>query len=340
MLDTIAKQQQQAKPTFEDVIATRASMTEAGRQIAHAFLDYCKANKITYKWSSTNRWRMTAKSKTLGYIAIGRRSKDDNTWGIILELKEFLQYEDYIRKESLAEVIHNNMHYCTQCNSNRCCQHAAKHGCANCTQQHKPCVHMVLGKKFQHLCGICVGFTNPNADALENAIKMLDFWLAIPQGTASRPLFDPATEGLTRIDNKTVSKISDPDGNTNEHMINLFNCKYNSYFYAGHYDYMSIGSSHSVEFELDKPREIAMYSLITGLRLDVPQGWRLYGAEPDGTWTQLDKQHHLPAPIVRYTEKAYAINTPKPYQRYRITLEGTHFVLSQIHLYVTEDMRK
>jgi len=334
MSETIAKKQQQTKPKFEDVIATRASMTVGDRQISHAFLDYCKANKITYRWSSTNRWTLSAKSKTLGYLAIGFRSKDDNSWSIMIGLNEFLQYEDFIRKEGLSEIILNNLNYCEKCNPNVCgsCNFAKKHGCENCTN---PCPGtVILGKEFHKkmgngLCGAMARFKNPDAEALKNAQKILDFWLAIPQGTASRPIFDPATAGLTRIDNKaSVSGISD------ENMANLFNGKYNSYFYAGSYDYMSIGNIHSIEFELDKPTALAMYSVVTGLRIDVPHGWSFYGAELNGSWTLLDVQHEIPAPIARYMEKAYSVDATKAYQRYRIIFEGTHFVLSQVHLYL------
>jgi hypothetical protein len=77
-----------------------------------------------------------------------------------------------------------------------------------------------------------------------------------------------------------------------------------------------------------------MYSLVTGLRLDVPNGWALYGASSKNSeWTLLDSQAEFPKPVTLYTEKAFNIDAPKAYQHYRITLNGSYFVLSQIHLY-------
>ena len=319
MSESIAQAQKRTKPIFEDIIATRASMSNEEKQVALAFLDYCNAKNITYKWSSTNRWTLKAKSKTIGYICIGVRSHDDNSWRILLDLKELLQYEDFIKKEGLTEIIYKNVNYCESCNHKNPCFGAAT----------------IIGKEFRNICGVCVRFKNPNAESLDNACKIIDFRLALSHGTASRPILDPITDGLTRIDNKLrVNGISDLAGNTDENRDNLFNSKYNNYFYAGPYEHMSTGDSHTIVFELDNPTELKMYSLVTGLRLDVPNNWALYGTiSKDGAWTLLDSQTEFPKPVTLYTEKAFNIDEPKTYQYYRIALNGSYFVLSQIHLY-------
>jgi len=104
MPETLAQEQKRTKPKFEDIAATRASMNGQAKQVVYAFLDYCDAKSITYKWSSTNRWNLNAKSKSLGYIGIGVRSRADDSWSIILDLKELLQYEDFIQKEGLTII--------------------------------------------------------------------------------------------------------------------------------------------------------------------------------------------------------------------------------------------
>jgi hypothetical protein len=322
MSESIAQEQKRTKPLFENIIATRASMSNEEKEVASAFLAYCNAKNITYKWSSTNRWTLKAKSKTIGYICIGVRSHDDNSWRILLDLKELLQYEDFIQKEGLAEIICNNVNYCERCNHKNPCFGSAT----------------ILGKVFSNICGVCVSFKNPDTKALDNALKIIDFRLALSHGTANRPIFDLIIDGLTRIDNKLrVSGISDLEGNTDENRDNLFNSKYNNYFYAGPYEHMSTGDSHNIVFELDNPVELKMYSLITGLRIDVPNSWELYGAtSKDGAWTLIDSQTEFPKPVTLYTERAFRIDTPKAYQYYRITLDGSYFVLSQIHLYTNK----
>jgi hypothetical protein len=309
MSETLAKEQMKNKPKLEDILASRASMETEAKQAAFAFLNYCNAKNITYKWSSTNRWNLKAKSKSLGYIGIGVRERDDNSWNILLNHREIVQYEDFIQKEGLTEIVYNNLNYCEGCNGNS--------GCMSCT-----------GK---------LRFENPDSEMLESVKKILDFGLALSHGTASRPIFDPVTNGLTRIDNKLrVSGITDLHGSFNANIDNLFNNKYNNYFYAGPYElYMSKGESHNILFQLNEPVELQMYGLVTGLRHDVPDSWSLYGAESkDGSWTLLDARDKFPKPVTLYTEKAFRINAPKAYQYYRITLESWQFVISQIHLYI------
>ena len=318
--ETLAQEQRRTKPNLEDKIAARASMDEEAKQVAYAFLDYCNAKNITYKWSSTNRWNLNAKGKTLGYVGIGIRKHDDNSWNIITGLSELLQYEDFIHKEGLAEVIYNNIHYCEECNKIVCSRSAT-----------------ILGKEYHNLCGVAMCFKNPDTEALKSVQKILDFRLNISHGTASRPILDPVTDGLHRINNKLrVSQVSDLHGSTNVNMDNLFDGKYNSYCYAGSYEsFMLTGSNHDIVFQLDEASELKIYGLVTGLRLDAPDKWALYGAESrNGQWVLLDTQDEFPKPVTLYTEKTFRINTPKAYRYYRITFESQYFVISQVHLYV------
>ena len=299
-------------------------MDNEAKQVALAFLQYCDANHITYKWSSTNRWNLRAKGRIVGYICVGIRSRDDGSWRILLDLKELLQYEEFIHKEGLITIFHNNIHYCEKCNASMCGK-----------SEENPKFTTILGKKFRNICSIGVYFKNPGFTALDDIQKILSFRLALSHSTTSRPIFDPKVEELTRVDNTLrIRKISNADGKPNENMNNLFNGKYNNYFYAGAYGHMSNGNSHSILFELDEPDKIVMYGLVTGLRLNVPSGWALHGAESkDGVWVLLDAQGEFPKPVTLYTEKAFNVSNPKAYKYYRILFEGANFVLSQVHLY-------
>ena len=306
--ESLAQEQRRTKPKLEDIIASRASMDDKAKQVASLFLDYCNAKNITYRWNSTNRWNLMAKGKSLGYIGIGVRETDDNSWSILLNHREIIQYEDFIQKEGLSEIINNNLHLCEKCSGS----------CMSCA-----------GK---------LGFENPDAGTLESVKRILDLRLNLLQrnGTGNRPILDPETEGLTRINNKlSVSGVSDLHGNSNGNMNNLFDNKYNSYCYVGPYEsFMLVGDKHNIVFQLNEPVELKMYSLVTGLRTDVPDKWALYGAESvDGEWVMLDARDQFPKPVTLYTEKAFKINAPKTYQYYRITFESRQFVLSQIHFY-------
>jgi len=318
--ESLAKQQAKTKPTPEDIINSNLIGVES--QNALAFLEYCKSKKISYPWSSTNRWNMKAKGKSIGWIDIGgeRKGNANGSWYIDIDMRELRQYEDAIKKEGLSDFVKKHLKICISC--------------ASCA----PGVSIsFLGQEFQNVCySIPLYICNPDANTIESIQKLINIRLAIPRGTAARPLLDPATDGLTRIDNKRISDISDMDGNTNANMCLLFDGKYDKYYYAGPYgEFKSDKTSHDIIFKLDEPIELAMYGLVTSMRTDAPRKWTLYGtASINGMWEKLDEQEEFPKPITSYTEKAFKISTPAAYQYYRFTLEGRTFMVSQLHFYI------
>jgi len=317
--ESLAKQQAKTKPTTEEMIALHLTGNKA--ENALAFLAYCKEKKVSYPWSSTNRWNLKAKGKSIGWIDIGgeRKGNAEGSWYMDVDLRELRQYESAIEKEGLAGFVEAHLKVCT--------------ACASCS----PGVALTLfGKSFQSICySIPLYIQNPDADTIVNIQKLINLRLAIPRGTAARPLYDPTTDGLARIDNKCINDISDMEGNTDANMRLLFDGKYDKYYYAGPYgEYKRDKTSHDIVFALDKPTKPAMYSLVTSMRTDAPRKWTLYGATAmDGIWVKLDEHDTFPKPITSYTEKAFRINYPAAYLYYRITLEGWTFMVSQLHLY-------
>ena len=334
MAETIAQEQRKTKPTLEDFIA--ANLDEKTRQDALAFLDYCKARKISYPWSSTNTWYLQAKGKRIGIIWIGSvkapgQYDDDTHWAVGVGFYELIQYDDFIIKENLQSVIANSLIYCSKHNSN--CSGSCAPGYTG----------EIAGKQYHNLCRAmwildgktCINFKNPNAAAIERVKRIIDFKLSICHGTTNRPIFDPFANGLSRVDNKLrVSGVTDLHGNPfpwghNDSIQNLFDGKYFKYAY-----FFTEEHSNDVLFELDEPIELAMYGLVTGHRLDVPDSWKLYGAATkDGSWTLLDARDEFPKPVTNYTEKAFNIGQSVAYRYYRFTFEGCRFILSQVHLY-------
>ena len=317
--ESLAKQQAKTKPTPEELITS--NLTNNEQQNAFAFLEYCKSKKISYPWSSTNRWNMKSKGKSIGWIDIGgeRKWNADGSWYIDLDMRELYHHEGAIEKEGLAEFVKMHIKKCNNCGS---CAPGGK--------------ITLFGEEFQNIChGGQLYICNPDTSTLENIQKLINMRQAIPRGTPARPLFDSTTDGLTRFDNKRIGEISDMDGNDDANMRLLFDGKYDKYYYAGPYgEFKSKETSHDILFELDKPVELAMYSLVTSMRTEVPKKWTLYGAvTKGGPWQKLDEQEKFPNPATSYTEKAFKINAPTAYQHYRITLEGGMFMVSQLHLY-------
>ena len=340
MEETISQKQLKTKPKLEDFIATH--LNDDLQQDVLAFLDYCKSKKISYPWSSTNTWTLKAKSKSIGSIWIGGEKwingkrvtgdlNDGSGWTVGTWYTELLQYTDFFEKENLQSVFLNSLKRCSKCSS----------GCP-------PYTVKIFGKEYRNICrskyldrDTCIQFKNPDAEATEQIKRIIDFRLAISHGTANRPIFDPDAAGLTRVDNKLrVSDVSDLQGNPfpgrpNEKIDCLFDGKYDSYArFAAFLLGEDSKNSYDVVFQLDALVELKMYSLVTGLRLDVPDKWALYGADSkEGPWKLLDKRDEFPRPVTNYTEKAFTIGAPGAYRCYRFNFEGSHFVLSQVHLY-------
>lgn len=324
MAETIAQEQKKTKPALEHMIA--ANLDADLGQNALAFLEYCKRKKVSYLWHSTNCWNLTTKGKCIGSIYLGgvRTASrcGDNAWFIQADLRGLLQYDDFIAEEGITDFILKNVTRCVKCDA------ACK----------KTFTATILGKDFKNVCndGMGIRCKNPDVETVRNIQRVLDYRLALPCGTANRPIFDPAAGGLVRVDNKLrVQWVTDLDGVSDENMDNLFDGKYNRYYNVKPYGQLKAKEGiHDVIIGLDAPAEVKMYSLVTGMRFDVPRRWTLYGsASKDGAWTQLDVRDEFPAPIAHYAEKAFPIDAPKAYQYYRFTFEGRFFMLSQVHLY-------
>ena len=329
--ETLAQAQKRTKPKLDDFVVM--NLDAKLQQEVLAFLDYCKAKKVSYSWSSTNTWTLKAKGKSIGFIWIGDKEATKRSdylhWAVGLGFVELHQYDDFIVKESLQSIILNSLMHCTNCN-------------AYCVPGY---TEKILEKKYHNLCRgmyildekTCLNFKNPATEAIEKVKRIIDFRLALPHGTRNRPIFDPITDGLNRIDNKLqVIGITDLQGHPIQNKItsgskidNLFDGKYTSYA-----RFWSNENSYEVVFQLSEPAELVMYSLVTSFQLQVPNSWKFYGAtSQNGPWTLLDERDEIPKPVTIYTEKAFKIGVPKTYRYYRFTFERCKFDLSQIHLF-------
>jgi len=278
MAKTLAQKQRITKPELEDFIA--ANLNNELQQDAIAFLAYCNMKKILYKWSSTNTWTMKSKGKSIGLISV-----ESGSWTVGVGFIELIQYDDFIVNENLHNDILNNIRRCTNCNP-------------FCAPGY---TELILGKQYRNLCRAmyyldektCINFTNPNIEAIDKAKRMIDFRLALSNGTTNRPIFDPAINGLNRIDNTLcVNGVTDLQGNkimnqttSGAGISNLFDGKYNSYarFWANE-------NSYDIVLQLNEPVALTMYSFVTASTLQVPDSWKLYGAKSlNGAWTLLDE---------------------------------------------------
>jgi len=164
---TLHQKQSQNRPELLDSIE---EFLEGGvKQTALNFVEYCKANKMPIRWGSTYRWYVYFKSKHIADIGLRFVGMVNGAIGTRVKIKEnsciiqisYLnadshQFEDYISKENLSEVIWKNVKHCEGCLTT----------CAPGKDK------IILGRSFKNVCGGSIRFFNPAPESL-NCIKKL-----------------------------------------------------------------------------------------------------------------------------------------------------------------------
>jgi predicted alpha-1,2-mannosidase len=77
----------------------------------------------------------------------------------------------------------------------------------------------------------------------------------------------------------------------------------------------------TVDYRLDQPANVAMYTITSGASLPAPSGWTLQGSSDGKHWTTLDERHDERFPWHRQT-RAFAVAKPASYKHYRLVLES------------------
>lgn len=154
---SLFQDQKKTRPKIEDVISSYLS--GAVQQNAAAFAAYCRENKLTPQWTSSNTWVLSYKGKRAGYIKL----RDDSwyiipynamgPWPVFSE-----EWEQFIRGEGLTEIVWENI---------KSCQH-----CLPCAPGRD---FTILGKAFTHVCNAMYVFWNPDARTMDGVKKLIEF---------------------------------------------------------------------------------------------------------------------------------------------------------------------
>ena len=313
-------EQKTSKPKIESIIAEYQFLHSGVKEGLQDFTSWLKANKISLVWASSNAWKMAYKGSRIGTVRLYEGSLYiDPPFG-----NNDGNLEKFLTDENLAEIIWDNVEFCVNC------------FCASPGHSAR-----ILGRNFENVCH-SVRFKDPGTDEFACAKKLLEYVIKASQsnGTAKRPVFDPKTVGLTRIENKTrVSNVSDLRNIPSENAEKLFDDDYSQSIYVGPYGpYKSDGRSCGITFQLDAPVTIEMYSIVTNKNGVIPNSWILYGAASENDLgEQLDARIKTDAfvePVPQFSEKAFSIDNPGSYRYYKIVFEGEAFQLSQMHFYI------
>jgi hypothetical protein len=76
-----------------------------------------------------------------------------------------------------------------------------------------------------------------------------------------------------------------------------------------------------IEYRLDKPATVAMYTITSPASAAAPSRWTLQGSADGKQWTTLDERNDEHFPWHRQT-RAFAVKQPASYARYRLVLES------------------
>ena len=143
------------------------------KQILLDFIDYCKANRMSVRFSSGTRWGIYFKGKRVATIEIsvagsrrGQYTWKDNAWTInICYLNvESAEFEALAVKEDLSEIIYHNICHCMGC-------------LKTCIGNQTPGVSKkVLGKVYKKVCVDVNGlsFKNPDLKTLDCVKKLME----------------------------------------------------------------------------------------------------------------------------------------------------------------------
>ena len=77
----------------------------------------------------------------------------------------------------------------------------------------------------------------------------------------------------------------------------------------------------TVDYRLDKPAAVAVYTITSGATLPAPSHWTLQGSADGKQWTTLDERRDERFPWHRQT-RAFALKQPASYKQYRLVLES------------------
>jgi hypothetical protein len=77
----------------------------------------------------------------------------------------------------------------------------------------------------------------------------------------------------------------------------------------------------TVDYRLDTPASVAVYTITSGAALPAPSHWTLQGSADGKKWTTLDERHDERFPWHRQT-RAFALKQPASYKQYRLVLES------------------
>jgi hypothetical protein len=166
--ETLHQKQSKNKPELLDSIE---ELLEGNiKQTVLNFVEYCKTNKMSIRWGTTNKWYIYLKGKHIASIStrfkgmhngnIGTKVAVNENSSIISLLyldAESPEFESFIKK-NLSETIWKNIKHCEGCLTT----------CAPGRDK------IIVGKPFKNMCLGGTWYINPDTESLDCIIKLME----------------------------------------------------------------------------------------------------------------------------------------------------------------------
>lgn len=171
IMEKLQEKKKSVRPQLPEFV--EGILDDGNKQTLLDFIEYCKSNKMSIRFSSGTRWKVCFKGKRVAKIEIsvaglrrGQYTFKNNAWIIdVCYLNiESPEFESLIKSEGLTEVVYQNICHCKGC-------------LKACIGNQVPGVDKkVLGKVFRQVCVEVGGlsFENPDSAALLCVKKLMD----------------------------------------------------------------------------------------------------------------------------------------------------------------------
>lgn len=137
------------------------------KQNAMDFVTYLRDNKFTLARTSTGEsWKIGYKGKGVGRILWLTK----NNWNVCPYADYTKEYEDYLKRENLQEIIMNNLFFCHRCHPHSCAPRGVKE------EEFKGHTKKYFGIEVHTMCKHWDAFFhNPDPKTIDCIKKMIEF---------------------------------------------------------------------------------------------------------------------------------------------------------------------
>jgi len=159
-------EQKVKKTKFE--IAVEEFLEGETLENAQYFITQLRESKISVTGATNGAWKIAHKGKGMGRVVW----MEKNFWAVETYREETDEFESYIKRENLTEIMWRNIYQCRLCNPAFCAPQAGK-----AVDTYTGFDRVFFGRKFENTCKHWRGgvFRTPNKETIDCIKKVLEY---------------------------------------------------------------------------------------------------------------------------------------------------------------------